>query len=107
MITVHIDYKSAVNCPVSRKDKLAHLGYCGIAAGCGCCTAALVSHTRAESSPNSAENTAKVRQGDTAGGLIQQHRAFKRRCSRGASSVDALGLEQTECFHFILKFFLK
>lgn len=38
-----------------RGDNIAHLGYCEIAAGCGCCTGALASHTRAESSPNSAE----------------------------------------------------
>lgn len=37
------------------KNKLPHLGYCGIAAGGGCCTAAHISHIRAESSPNSAE----------------------------------------------------
>lgn len=36
------------------RDHLAHLGYCGTAAGCGCCTGARVSHTRAVSSPNSA-----------------------------------------------------
>lgn len=37
------------------RNKLPHLGYCGIAAGGGCCTAAHISHIRAESSPNSAE----------------------------------------------------
>lgn len=37
------------------RDKLAHLGYCGIAAGCGCCTAERASHIHAASSPNSAE----------------------------------------------------
>ena len=42
-----------------RNKKHAYLGYCGIAAGCVCCTGAHVSHTHAESSPNSVEETAQ------------------------------------------------
>lgn len=48
---------------------LTHLGYCGIAAGCGCCRAAPASHTRAESSPNSAgwNDTMQYRDRDRGG----------------------------------------
>ncbi len=52
------------------RGRLAHLGYCGIAAGCGCCTAAHASHTLAESSPNSAEGKKDSTQVRTMPGLI-------------------------------------
>lgn len=60
LLTVFVNLSIMTCCDLfmfcySVADGRAHLGYCGIAAGCGCCIAAHASHTRAVSSPNSAK----------------------------------------------------